>query len=43
VRLSGPDDREWCGVGNVWAGAQNYRVNEMTVNPFVFYNLPGGW
>jgi len=30
-------------AGNVWAGAHDTRVNETTLNPFVFYNLPGGW
>lgn len=30
-------------VNNVWAGTGGRHLNEMTLNPFVFYNLPRGW
>jgi hypothetical protein len=30
-------------ANNVWAGTANQRVNLLTVQPFVNYNLPGGW
>jgi hypothetical protein len=30
-------------ANNVWVGTSGERVNELTLNPFVFYNLPGGW
>jgi hypothetical protein len=30
-------------VSNVWAGGGKGKVNELTVQPFVFYNLPNGW
>ena len=30
-------------VNNVWAGGGGEKVNELTVQPFVFYNLPKGW
>src|SRR6266542_3381127 len=30
-------------ANNVWAGSGSQRLNQMTLNPFVDYNLPGGW
>jgi hypothetical protein len=30
-------------VNNIWAGTQNDRVNLFTLQPFINYNLPGGW
>jgi hypothetical protein len=30
-------------ANNVWAGTANQRVNLLTVQPFLNYNLPGGW
>jgi hypothetical protein len=30
-------------ANNVWAGSGRNRLNLMTLNPFVFYNMPGGW
>jgi hypothetical protein len=30
-------------VNNVWAGTANQRVNTLTLQPFVNYNLPKGW
>ena len=30
-------------LNNVWAGSGEQRVNEMTLNPFVNYNLAKGW
>jgi len=31
-------------LNNVWAGSKApEKVNELTVNPFVFYNFPKGW
>jgi hypothetical protein len=31
-------------VNNVWAGSKApEKVNELTLNPFVFYNFPKGW
>jgi hypothetical protein len=30
-------------ANNVWAGTANRRVNMLTVQPFVNYNLPQGW
>ncbi len=30
-------------ANNVWAGSGNARVNELTLNPFVDYNLKNGW
>lgn len=30
-------------VNNIWAGSGAQRVNQMLVQPFVNYNLPGGW
>jgi len=37
-------------VSNTWAGNQNHgssvtgdRINQLTVQPFIFYNLPQGW
>jgi hypothetical protein len=30
-------------VNNVWAGTEGQRINRLTLNPFVNYNLPGGW
>ena len=28
---------------NVWAGSGQERINEMTLSPFVYYNLKDGW
>ena len=30
-------------INNIWAGTQNDRVNLFTLQPFINYNLPGGW
>ncbi len=30
-------------VNNLWAGSGQRRVNELTINPFAFYNFPNGW
>lgn len=30
-------------INNVWAGTQNNRVNQMTLQPFLNYNMPHGW
>jgi hypothetical protein len=30
-------------ASNVWAGTTGRRVNQMTIQPFVNYNLPHGW
>jgi hypothetical protein len=30
-------------ANNVWAGTGKEKVNELTLQPFVFYNLPKGW
>lgn len=30
-------------VNNVWAGTGPRRVNQLTFNPFVYYNFPSGW
>jgi hypothetical protein len=30
-------------INNVWAGTGAARVNQLLFNPFVNYNLPGGW
>ena len=30
-------------VNNVWAGTEGRQLNQMTLNPLVFYNLPRGW
>jgi hypothetical protein len=30
-------------VNNIWAGSGDRRINQMLVQPFVNYNLPGGW
>jgi len=30
-------------ANNAWAGSGRVRVNEMTLNPFVFYNFPNAW
>lgn len=30
-------------VNNVWAGTEGRQLNQMTLNPFVYYNLPRGW
>lgn len=30
-------------ANNVWAGSTGPRVNQLTVQPFVNYNLPHGW
>jgi hypothetical protein len=30
-------------ANNVWAGTEGQRVNTLTVQPFVNYNLPHGW
>jgi hypothetical protein len=30
-------------LNNVWAGSGPRRVNQLTFNPFVYYNFPGGW
>jgi hypothetical protein len=30
-------------VNNIWAGTQDKRVNLMTIQPFLNYNLPDGW
>jgi hypothetical protein len=30
-------------INNVWAGTQHNRVNQMTLQPFLNYNLPHGW
>jgi hypothetical protein len=36
----------WLGgslIGNQFAGVNNKHINQMTINPFLFYNLPRGW
>ena len=36
----------WLGgvlLGNEWAGVNHNHVNEMTLNPFLFYNFRHGW
>jgi hypothetical protein len=30
-------------ANNVWAGSGKDRVNEMTINPFINYNVAHGW
>jgi hypothetical protein len=33
----------WLGdslIGNQFAGVNNKHINQMTINPFLFYNLP---
>lgn len=30
-------------ASNVWAGGGDRKINQMSVNPFAFYNMPGGW
>lgn len=30
-------------LSNVWAGSGPGHINEMTINPFVNYNMRGGW
>jgi hypothetical protein len=30
-------------VNNIWAGSGTERVNQMLIQPFINYNLPGGW
>src|SRR5262249_16186671 len=30
-------------VNNVWAGTEGRQLNQLTLNPFVYYNLPRGW
>ncbi len=30
-------------INNVWAGTGPRRVNQLTFNPFVYYNFPKGW
>jgi len=30
-------------ANNLWVGTNGKDVNELTLNPFVFYNLPHGW
>jgi hypothetical protein len=38
-------NRHWLAgvlVNNVWARINGSQVNEMTINPFAFYNLPKG-
>lgn len=30
-------------ANNIWAGSGAQRVNQMLVQPFVNYNMPGGW
>lgn len=30
-------------VNNIWAGSGTQRINQMLVQPFVNYNMPGGW
>lgn len=36
----------WLGgtlISNQFAGVNNKHINEMTMNPFLFYNMPHGW
>ena len=30
-------------IGNQFAGVNNKHINQMTINPFLFYNLARGW
>jgi hypothetical protein len=30
-------------ANNVWAGSGSQRVNQMLIQPFINYNMPGGW
>jgi hypothetical protein len=30
-------------ANNIWAGSGSVRVNSMLVQPFINYNMPGGW
>jgi hypothetical protein len=30
-------------ANNIWAGAGSVRVNSLLVQPFINYNMPGGW